>query len=124
MKKLALIVDDDELVIRLYKQLFNRRGYETSGASTGASAKQLLKHDTFDIVILDIKLPDSDGFEILEMIRNDEKLKHIKTIMFSGFADNPEIKEKCRKYNVQCVTKGTEEPAKLVEKIIQAVDKK
>src|SRR3990167_7448255 len=121
-KKRVLIVDDDPFILRLYIRLFELSEFEVVGASNGEDAKKTFKNSPaggkFDIAVLDIKLPDSDGFTIAQFIRADENLKNMKIVIFSGFADRPEIIEKCKSLDIACVLKGKEPPAELVIKAI------
>ena len=84
-KKVVLIVDDDQLIINLYKRLFKIHNCDLLCASTGVQARDLLKKEAFDLAVIDVKLPDVDGFELLDMIHADPKFKRTTVIMFSGF---------------------------------------
>ena len=122
MKKIILVVDDDPLIIRLYKKLFAKHGCEAIGASTGKEAKQLLNGQKFDMAILDIQLPDLSGFDLLNIIRTNPKLKNMKVVMFSGFTAKPEIQKKCKELGVECITKGAGSPTQLVNEMVQVLD--
>ena len=121
-QKRVLIVDDDPLILRLYIRLFELSEFEVTGASNGEEAKKILKREKFDIAVLDIKLPDSDGFDLAQFIRADEDLRNIKIVIFSGFADRPEIVDKCKSLDITCILKGKEPPAELVIKTISLLN--
>ncbi len=60
-----LIVDDDESTRRSLTRIFGRQGYETDAAATGEEALAKAEDEAFDLAILDIKLPDADGTELI-----------------------------------------------------------
>jgi twitching motility two-component system response regulator PilG len=68
-KKRILIVEDEESLLKLETILLTVKGYEVSGASTGTNALEKLSGETFDLILLDIMLPDIDGYEICRRIK-------------------------------------------------------
>jgi DNA-binding NtrC family response regulator len=78
-----LIVEDEETQRTLLEGLLNKEGYKATGAGDGKTALQLVKNDTFEIVLLDYKLPDMDGLSILEKIK--ELNPEIEVIMITAF---------------------------------------
>jgi two-component system nitrogen regulation response regulator NtrX len=64
-----LIIDDDMATVDSLSSLFRDHGYSTSDASNGSRAFELAKNDTFDLIILDLGLPDTDGLELLKKFR-------------------------------------------------------
>ena len=69
MKKSILIIDDDLYITKLLENFFQRDGYHTQSLSRGKPALQLLKKQTIDVVLCDIRLPDINGTELLAHIR-------------------------------------------------------
>jgi len=68
-KPLILIVEDNETIAELNARLLRRQGYETSVANTAAEALVLFKNNSFDLLVLDIMLPDGDGHSLCEEFR-------------------------------------------------------
>lgn len=68
MKTKVLIVDDDPLVLALISRKLGAGGYECKTADCGARAQQLLAIESFDLVLLDVKMPGITGMELLEII--------------------------------------------------------
>jgi len=77
-----LVVDDDAQIRRLYRKLLTKAGLETSEAATGKEALKALQAQDFDLLVLDLSMPDTDGFELLSFIR--EHLPTQKTLVISG----------------------------------------
>ena len=78
-----LIVEDEETQRDLLEGLLNKEGYAATGAGDGESALQLVKERTFEIVLLDYKLPDTDGLTVLKRLK--EMNPEIQVIMITAF---------------------------------------
>jgi two-component system OmpR family response regulator len=66
-----LLVDDEESLVELLRDAFRFAGYEVSVARSGREALRMLESDPPDLAVLDVNLPDLDGFEICRRIRRD-----------------------------------------------------
>ncbi len=71
MSPTALIVDDNQLNTHLARHMFKRLGWQAEVASSGAAALALLGQRSFDLVLLDLRMPGLDGEEVCRRIRND-----------------------------------------------------
>ncbi|OPY66353.1 MAG: Transcriptional regulatory protein ZraR [Syntrophorhabdaceae bacterium PtaU1.Bin034] len=78
-----LIVEDEETQRSLLEGLLKKEGYRATGAGDGKTALQLVKDDTFEVVLLDYKLPDTDGLAILTKLK--EMNPEIEVIMITAF---------------------------------------
>ncbi len=78
MAKKVLIVDDEEDILSSVKILVESMGYEAKTANNGKKALRALQEEIFDIVLLDVLMPEMSGREVLERIRKDPKLKNQK----------------------------------------------
>lgn len=85
-KKKILIVDDDFSVRETLGDILRSRSYEVFDASTGAEALEKVKQEEFDCVIVDLRLPDATGHEIIEKISG--KVKKNKIIIITGYASS------------------------------------
>jgi DNA-binding response OmpR family regulator len=82
-KKWVLVVDDDRDILRVFKVILEKAGYFVKTAETGHEALGLLNNSKFDVCLVDVKLPDMDGTELLlEMGENRETVK----IIITGFS--------------------------------------
>ncbi|HYN37227.1 MAG TPA: response regulator [Actinomycetota bacterium] len=94
-----LVVDDDSLSRKLLRRAAETQGYEVVDAATGAEALQALAGDqSFDAVLLDVVMPELDGYETLERIKADESISHLPVIMISGVDDLESV--------VRCIEMG------------------
>ncbi|MEW5694300.1 MAG: response regulator [Candidatus Hydrogenedentota bacterium] len=84
MKK-VLIVEDENNLLKLYDMEFNDAGFEVHGCSTKAETLEYLKNNNPDIIILDIKLPDNKGSELLLKIK--EVKNEIPVIIYTAYTN-------------------------------------
>lgn len=80
-----LIVDDDSRILKLLKQFLCKNNFSVSTANSTIEAKKLLDSDTFDLVILDVMLPEITGIEFAETIRARENF--IPIVMLTALAE-------------------------------------
>jgi CheY-like chemotaxis protein len=83
-KPKILVVEDQPDVLAMIIYLLKRAGCETTGAKTGAEALRLAQEGKFDLITLDIDLPDTDGLELCRCFKQDFQLVHIPVIFVSG----------------------------------------
>ncbi len=83
-KKRVLIVEDEESLLKLETILLTVKGFEVISAATGKLAIDKIGVDEFDLVLLDIMLPDIDGFEVCRQIRKDPRTAAVPIIMLTG----------------------------------------
>ena len=82
-KKRILVVDDDVGILRVFKSILEREGYFVETAETGMAALEKINNEKFDVCLVDVRLPDMDGTDILLNMVNDSKT--IKIIV-TGFS--------------------------------------
>lgn len=83
MKKI-LIVDDEPNIVMTLEYTFKKNNFEVFIARDGQEALDILKTQLPDVIILDIMMPLVDGFETMEQIKKNEKLKHCKVIFLTA----------------------------------------
>ena len=83
-KKRILVVEDEESLLKLETILLTVKGFEVIGVVTGSMAIEKIGSDTFDLVLLDIMLPDIDGFEVCRQLRKDPRTASVPIIMLTG----------------------------------------
>ncbi|MDW3221745.1 MAG: response regulator transcription factor [Paracoccaceae bacterium] len=71
MEQKILVVDDDQQVTSFLDRFLTRHGYRAATASTAAELFKILETEQFDLIVLDLILPDEDGFDVAKRIRGD-----------------------------------------------------
>lgn len=84
LKQRILVVDDDKEVVRLMRAYLEQAGYEVLVAYNGESALHSLRREQPDLVLLDLMLPDRNGWDITRILRNDPLLKATPIIMLTA----------------------------------------
>ena len=84
-KRKILVVDDEDALRTVLSGELVSEGYEVRTAADGDDAITNIQKDSFDLVLLDIKMPRMNGFEVLKFIK--EKFPKTKVVMLTGFAD-------------------------------------
>ena len=84
MAKRILVVDDDENILNLEKTILGQKGFDVTGAAGGVEALKLLGERTFDLVLLDVMMPEVDGFTVCRKIKEDPRLKDIPVIFLTA----------------------------------------
>jgi CheY-like chemotaxis protein/HPt (histidine-containing phosphotransfer) domain-containing protein len=82
--KRILIVDDDTFVTSVYCNKFRSEGFDAEITSSGIAAIQMVKKEAWDLVVLDLQLPDLNGVEVLKAIRTEFSAKKLPVIVFSN----------------------------------------
>lgn len=84
MAKRILVVDDDELVLMALSELLSPEGYDVHTVSGGAEALERLEGDGYDLLVLDIIMPEMDGFELCRRIREREDCKETPIVFLTA----------------------------------------
>jgi len=118
-KKKILLVEDDSLISSMYRTKFKADGFEVSIAADGAAALALAKKGKPNIIMLDIILPQLDGFTVLEELKKNQATKNIPVIMLTNLGTT-EDKVKGEKLGaVDYFVKASLTPAQVSQKIKQ-----
>ena len=87
-KQRILVVDDDKAVVRLMRSYLEQAGYEVLMAYDGETAVHMLRREKPDLLLLDLMLPNRDGWDITRLVRGDATLAHIPIIMLTARVDD------------------------------------
>ncbi|MFN8253185.1 MAG: response regulator [Ferruginibacter sp.] len=88
-----LIVDDDPYILMSLEFLMRKNGYDVMIARNGTEALDLLNKQVPHLVLLDIMMPDVDGYEICRRIKKTEKLKSVKVVFMSAKTKEADIQK-------------------------------
>jgi two-component system NtrC family response regulator len=80
----VLIIDDDLALHRVFTRILQKEGYVVETAETGSEALEKMKSDSFDVALIDVKLPDVNGLELLPILSKNAPL--MVKIMITGYS--------------------------------------
>jgi twitching motility two-component system response regulator PilG len=86
-----LVVEDEESLLKLESILLSSKGYCVTGVMDGRAALEEVKANKPDLVILDIMLPEMDGFEVCRRIKGDPELSHIPVLMLTAKKNSQDL---------------------------------
>lgn len=92
MKKI-LIADDEHKIVMTLEYAFKKAGYEVFIARDGSEVLEILKTEIPDLILLDIMMPNVDGYTTLSEIKKDENYKNIKVILLSAKTGEADIRK-------------------------------
>ena len=114
-RKRLLIVEDNIAEQMSIRELLDHDDIEIVAAGTGADALSTMRNSPYDCVVLDLRLPDMSGFEVLDKIRNDNLLSNVPVVVFTGRELSTEEDAKLHTMARSIVVKGVESPERLLD---------
>jgi twitching motility two-component system response regulator PilH len=116
-----LIVDDDDALAEVLSIRLSRQGFTTTTAESGEAALKLARAERPDLILLDLRLPDIDGFELCQQLVDDEQTSEIPVIIVSGM-EQPDIIRRSRAAGCHYFVHKPYDPNALLTLIQQALD--
>lgn len=116
-KKKVLLVEDDKMILDMYTLKFTQEGYEVTQAENGKDGLELAKKINPDIVLLDIILPQMDGFTVLKSLKADPKLKDIPVVLLTNLGQDGDVKKGIELGAVDYLIKANFTPSQVVDKV-------
>ncbi len=86
--KHILCIEDEPEMIDLIRLILGRRGFEVTGANGGMDGLTKIREHAPDLILLDLMMPDMDGWEVYQQIKADEKTRSIPVIVVTAKAQN------------------------------------
>jgi signal transduction histidine kinase/DNA-binding response OmpR family regulator/CHASE3 domain sensor protein len=115
--KRILLVEDDQVQVKAVTRLIGDQGVEIVPAFTGAQAVELLSGPPFDCMIMDLKLPDMSGLEILDRATRDRAARMPPVIVYTGKDIDRAEEEALLKHSRSIIIKGARSPERLLEEV-------
>ena len=86
--KCILCIEDEPEMVDLMRLILGRRGFEIKGAVGGVEGLKMIRQELPDLVLLDLMMPDMDGWEVYQQMKADEKTRNIPVIVVTAKAQN------------------------------------
>lgn len=112
-----MIVEDDPMLVEIYEKKLKDSGFEVKVVTTGTAAKDEIIAYQPELILLDIVLPDMDGFEILEAVKKEPEIKNIPIYIFSNLSAKEDIERAISLGAAGFLTKSSFTPSQLVEEV-------
>lgn len=116
-KSVLLLIEDDDLLVRMYQDKFTQDGYKVGVALNGEEGLTKLKEEKPDLVLLDIMMPKMNGFEFLKNIKADTDSKNIPVILLTNLSGQGDAKKGLEMGAVAYLIKSNFTPDQIVSKI-------
>jgi len=114
-RRRLLVVEDNSAEQLSIQELLGHDDIEIVNADTGQQALEILRRQTCDCVVLDLRLPDMSGFEVLECMRGEEALADVPVVVFTGRELSAEEDARLHTMARSIVVKGVESPERLLD---------
>ncbi len=112
-----LIVEDDPVQAAALRSLLGSTTVEIDAVPSKAEALEKLAKHTFDCVVMDLRLSDGTGFELLETMTNDERYTFPPVIIYTGKSLSSAEEDKLRHYSTSIIVKGARSPERLLDEV-------
>lgn len=116
-KQTVLIVDDDGFLLEMYALKFKEEGFTVEVAETGKDAFAKIESAKPDVVLLDVVLPEMDGFAVLQKIRGEKKTGSPIVVLLTNLSQKDDTERGMRLGADDYVVKAHFTPSEVVEKV-------
>lgn len=113
----VLIVEDDPTQREAITALLASRDVETVGVGTSADCLDRLRASTFDCMVLDLSLPDENGYGLLETLSREDRYSFPPVIVYTGRDLSPDEEQRLRRYAKSIIIKGAKSPERLLDEV-------
>lgn len=86
-----LVVDDIQANVQIISLMLKTKGYKVMGALSGKQALQAVRDNPPDLILLDINMPEMDGYKVCEQLKSDKVLKEIPVIFITGLTETEDM---------------------------------
>jgi len=116
MKKI-LLVEDDPFLVDIYSKKLQKSGYEVTIETNGSKVLDVAKEIKPDLLLLDIVLPEMDGWEILKKLSESKEHTNLKVIVFSNLGQKDEVQKGMELGAVKYLIKAEYTPSEVIEEV-------
>lgn len=116
-KKKILLIEDDAFISQMYSTKFRQTEYEFLVAKDGKEGLEIAKQQQPNVILLDVILPEVDGFEILRQIKEDPALQGIPVILLTNLGQEENVQKGKELGAVDYIIKAHFTPQEVVEKV-------
>lgn len=122
--KKILCIEDDPDMVALIRLILGRKNFEVIGATGGKEGLEKIRKEDFDLVLLDLMMPDIDGWEVYQQMKGDEKTKGIPVIIITARSQTIDRVLGLRVAQVDAYITKPFSPQELLTSVTEVIDKK
>ena|SRR5579884_1989213 len=123
-KKRILIIEDDEFIRELYQEELTRVGYQVDVLGSGKNGIATLEQNHYDLLLLDIMLPDSNGLDLLREIRSKPSIANLKVVVLTNLGQDDAVRQSFALGVVGYLIKVSYNPDQIVKEVIDYLNGK
>ncbi|MBI5765709.1 response regulator [Candidatus Falkowbacteria bacterium] len=119
----VLLVEDDSMIVKMYKMRFEEEGYAVLVTDKGSEAIEIVEKEKPDIILLDVILPEVDGFTVLQRLKNDTKTKEIPILLLTNLGQESDKEKGLQMGAADYFIKAQHTPVEIIQKIKELINK-
>jgi len=120
-KRKILLVEDDSMIVEMYKLRFEEEGFEVTVTDKGTEAIKLAESLKPDIILLDIILPEVDGFNILQTLKSETKTKNLPILLLTNLAQESDRERAMAMGANDYYVKSQHTPSDVLQKVMELI---
>lgn len=124
MNKKIAIVEDEAILQTALKEWFETDGYEVLAITTGKEALEQIPKEKPDLILLDVILPEINGFEVMKKLKASEETRHIPIVILSNLGDEQNRKRALELGAIDFLLKAEHDLDEVRKRVGQILDKK
>lgn len=113
----VLLIEDDSTLTEMYKLKFTEQKMDITVAEKGSEGLELAEENKFDIILLDIMLPEIDGFTILKELKSLPKTKNVPIVLLTNLAQEADKEKGLQMGAADYLVKANHTPTEVVDKV-------
>ena len=117
-----LLVEDDDLLIRLYSKKLVQEGFAVNVAGDGSEGMVKAQNDPPDLILLDLMMPKSNGFELLQALQSSPQLSHIVVVVLTNVSSEADEQRARGLGAADYLIKADNPPDKVIERIRELLE--
>ncbi|MBL7155035.1 MAG: response regulator [Candidatus Portnoybacteria bacterium] len=116
-KKKILIIEDEKFLLEMYQSRFEKEGYRVFTAINGQPGLELAQKEKPDLIILDILMPEMDGYEVIKKLKENSQTEKIPILVLSNLGQPEEINQGLKLGADDYIIKTDLTPSELINKV-------
>lgn len=114
---LIILIDDDPTLLQMYEKKLILSDFKVLTACDGVEGIKVLSRNIPDLILTDLVMPKTDGFEVLRQIKSNKKLKGIPTVALTNLSSESDKKEVFELGAIDYIVKSNYTPSQVVERV-------